>query len=1457
MIRYSLTDDEPTRPTRICFGLLSADEIEKMSVCEITETTLYYRGLPCSGGLLDPLMGSVDRRHLCASCMKDAQMCQGHPGHMCLPFPCYHIGFVDTVLKILRTTCFFCSRVCVLPDDMSQIKNLTGKQRFQAVHNQVRVRKTCPHCEKIRPAYSRSPYGIRAEWPPDHPWECAEEEEYCTQPFTARDALSILRNVPPEDLSLLGFDTEIAHPMNMIVQNLVVPPPCTRPAIYSSEGSRSRGQNDLTVRLAEILKRSHELRNFMKGVSWEEVDVTPEFLERLHRLQYEVYIMVNNSSRIQKPAGMGRSGGSMQIKSLTDRLKGKEGRIRGNLMGKRVDFSARCVITPDAYFECDRVGVPYGIAMNLTIPETVNISNLKQLTERVRLGTSDVRGAATVISASGVTTSLAYCRRREDIVLKTGDIVERFLQDDDVVVFNRQPSLHMHGMLAHRVRLMPGHTFRISLVVAAPYNADFDGDEMNLHVPQSKVASTECAMLMGVTQHCINSQSNKPVMGIVQDSLLGLYLLSRSDSILGYADVCRLIGTLRNTETSLPPADVVVRRSGKIHDRLWTGRSVFSLTLPKGLYLEASLPSDGDGDWNDDTLPVIVRDGRLVCGVLRKAHVGTSAGGIVDVICREHGGVVCMRFMANAQRLTHAFLLQKGHHVGIDDVMFSSEGQTKVNARLTKATLLCEEIQKDMTDASAEVQQKGERAILRLLGKMLLQTGGIVNELMEKDNAIRRMVNAGSKGSFINLSQICACLGQQSLEGSRIVAERERERTLPYYAHNDLTLASRGMVFNSFSLGLSPTELFYHAIGGREGLVDTAVKTSQTGYLQRRMNKSMEDHTLGNDGTIRNAMSEVVSFVWGSDGMNPCHLQRVRMHLVASSEDAWRHRFTPEELCVVRRARAQILRAKTHVLATEVDARVLLPFHPERLKDTLRRASTGGSDVADADRVWSTIADLDKGIPQTVVLALVDVFCRRNVVGKDRKVVDALLEKTLLQLERARTTHGESAGCIAAQSIGEPATQMTLNTFHLAGCASKNVTLGIPRLKELLDTSKASKTPCTTIRFRRPFSSNKEFAEYFANTLSLTRLGDIVSETRIQEHAETRAANDWMMYLDQFLADTNLCNAEGDISDFVIRLVLNKDFMKSRRLTPPMIRTILSERLSGRAIVSSTEVNSVDWLMHVRFFHVKDMVKTGGLSSDQQMVLCHRAANILMDTVVVGGHLDITGVSVGEMDVAETGGQEFVVNAYGHFLSDCVASDCVDWTRSTSNDIWETYTTFGIEACCHVFFDQLKAVVSFDGTYVDDRHMLLIVDTVFRNGNLMPLNRHGINRTDSSPLMRASFEETTDVLCEASIFAESENARGVTAAIMMGQLAGMGTGVGDVLFANRYMNTTNTTTIKKKGRTLRSTCRCQTFAKEGETLEYIVDDGNNVTGTSRPLSPVGEETRRKRARFRTGSPKRH
>ena len=1710
MITYTPSFTKPVRPKKIRFAILSDEEIRRVSVAKITETTLYYRGLPNSGGMNDALMGTCDRRLLCGTCMKDIRMCQGHIGHIELAYPMYHIGFFENVLKTLRCVCFFCSRLCATDEELQSF-DAVGKNRFVQVYMALKNRKKCPHCNMMRPNYVKASLNIRIEWPSDMEWESEDEYNYCNKLFTAREARSILQHVSDEDYRQLGYDPEHSHPKNMIQTTIVICPPVTRPAITQSEGSRSRGQNDLTHKYQDIQKKSLELATHIPD--WRTKVVTPELHEKIQKLQFEVFTLVNNSVKGQKQS-IQRSG--MPTKSIIERLKGKDGRIRGNLMGKRVDFSARSVITPCSNMDIDHVGVPEKLALTLTVSERVTHNNMETLIKRVRKGAGNINGADSVILQDGTVYQLEHCKDLTSINLKVGDVCERYLQDDDIVVFNRQPSLHRMSMLGHRVKIMPGLTFRLNVVCTSPYNADFDGDEMNLHVPRSQTALSDVMTMMMVGQQIISPQSNKPCMGIVQDSLVGSHLLCQDHIFLDHLHACHACATVKYVAKTL--GTPCIRVKGKPY---WSGKKLLSMLLPCGMTIDLAKIQTLD----DDLSQIVIRRGRMLCGSVTKSVLGASSGGIIDVFCRDFGNDKASEFMSDVQRLSNSYLLIRGFSVGVSDCILNEEGHKKVNERLEKATVLCEEISREMyqEETPEDVVRNAESTILKILSKTLMQTGSIVNDYV-KDNSIQCMVNCKSKGTPINLSQILGLVGQQSVEGGRIVAEKGC-RTLPYFGLKERSLASQGFVSNSYALGLLPTEFFFHAMGGREGLSDTAVKTSVTGYIQRRQIKSMEDHKVNYDKTVRDALNGIVEFVYGGDDMDPVKLERVKLGLLEEHPEHIRARMTDTEYEIAMKARSNLLSTRLYVNMPALDTRVLLPFHPLRILQMCEYTDVESEQIGQERALEMILQLIVKCDTNVLRAAILDYFCSSRVQTMVAKHFETLIYTVEQKMKKGIIHAGEMVGSLAAQSVGEPATQMsirgdehvlirdnqgvrsmricdvvdplidsgtppclqvmgvtptgqvswanvqgvsrhpangpllkvttatgrcvvatashsfltksaggkvvpirgdhlkigapvpimktyppieeearllgsqiargydhsrlkpeegtlvewlidksrcsaflhgllevgenatvtvgqryaplvqivchfagivpdciqmetyvklifdatqvsawtdqilwdsvrtiehlgnsnetvydftveqglqsfmltnglfvhnTLNTFHFAGCASKNVTLGIPRLKELLDVSKNPKTPSTTIRFKKPFSRDMEFVNYFANTLPLTRLGDVVSKCDIyhQDEQSQRPEDDWMdlsaKYMYSETHDTH--------SKYIARLLLNQAVMKTRHLTPPIVRRVLQQRLGERATVLSSEANDIEWVLRIRFARVSEMMKVVGMTSDREAVLCHRVVSTLLDTLALSGHPNVKSASIMEVhnEYLDADGvlmreNEYVVSTLGSCLLDCSASPCVDWVRTTSNDIVEIIELMGIEAAAAQLFEQLSTVVSFDGTYIDPRHLTIIVNTMCKGGGLMALNRHGINRSDTGPLGKCSFEETPDILHDAAMFAETDNAQGISTSIMTGQLARIGSGSSDILFHSRCFDPRQ---VHKEHKTLqkpwRSTCRCYTSTMRMEDIEYVDnvhDTKINQPELQKPFLDADElkessdkEPSAKRMRFRPRSP---
>ena len=465
----------------IQFSVLSPNDIINNSVVEITKTDTYAGNEPVPCGLFDPRMGVLEHNSLCRTCEQKNIFCPGHFGHIKLARPVFQPLFYENIRKLLKCVCYRCSRLLVSPTEageeyneilkkISQTKNLQKRweQMFKLCNTSTKLKRCggdgAPGCGALQPnRYSREgTLKIVAEW--------KEPEETIKKDLQPEEVLHIFERITEEDMEMLGFNPKFNRPEWMIYTVLPVPPPTVRPSIIEENGARR--EDDLTHKLCDIIKTNIQLKNRIdkEGANEDHLNVITG------ALQYHIATLLDNQIPGLPPAQQ-RNG--RKLKSVSDRLKKKDGRIRGNLNGKRVDQSARSVITPDPYISIDELGVPIKIAMNLTFPEVVNVYNIDEMRKLVINGPLTWPGAKDIRKKiDGKTYTLKYGDREklaEDLV--EGDVVDRHLRDGDYVLFNRQPSLHKMSMMCHRVRVMPYQTFRLNVLVTSPYNADFDGDK--------------------------------------------------------------------------------------------------------------------------------------------------------------------------------------------------------------------------------------------------------------------------------------------------------------------------------------------------------------------------------------------------------------------------------------------------------------------------------------------------------------------------------------------------------------------------------------------------------------------------------------------------------------------------------------------------------------------------------------------------------------------------------------------------------------------------------------------------------------------------------------------------------------------------------------------------------------------------------------------------------------------
>ncbi len=856
----------PTKQVEaIEFGLMTPDTIRKMSVARIITADTYDEdGLPITGGLMDGRLGTIEPGQRCKTCGNRVGECPGHFGHIELARPVIHVGYAKLIYKILRATCRQCSRLKLSEEEKKELRKrlhktmkLFGQTETKVVDEVLKKARTetCPYCESKQNK-------IRLE----KPTTFYEETEEGPKKLGSLEIREWLEKIHNEDCELMGINPEKARPEWMIWTVLPVPPVVIRPSITLESGVRS--EDDLTHKLVDIIRINQKLReNIEAGAP----SLIVEDLWEL--LQYHATTLLDNEVSGIPPA---RHRSGRALRTLTQRLKGKEGRFRSNLSGKRVDFSARTVISPDPNLSINEVGIPEEIAKILTVPEKVTDWNIEALKRLVLAGPAEVEGVNYVVRPDGRRIDLRFVRDKQTIAdsLEPKYIIERHIRDGDLVLFNRQPSLHRMSIMAHMAKIMPHRTFRLNLCVCPPYNADFDGDEMNAHIPQGGEAKAEALELMLVQKQILSPRYGGPIIGAIQDYITSAFLLSKKDTFLKKKEACQLL-LAAGYSGPLPPPEVAEP------EPMWSGKQIVSLIIPKGLNMTLKANNCRHCETcKEENCPydayVKVKDGRLICGILDRKTLGAQQPkNMIHRIVKEFGSDEARRFLDSLGKLLIAFISRHGFSMGLRDIAVLKEAQERIRAIIEekekKVLVLIKSFEKrELERLPGRTEEETLEMQIRQELSDARDTAGevITSEYLNPKNPIAIMAKSGARGSALNLAQMIACVGQQSVRGERI-SRGYKNRTLPHFKPGDIGSKARGFVESSFRKGLAPIEFFFHASGGREGLVDTAVRTSTSGYMQRRLINALQDLKAEYDGTIRNAIGDIIQFKFGEDGIDP------------------------------------------------------------------------------------------------------------------------------------------------------------------------------------------------------------------------------------------------------------------------------------------------------------------------------------------------------------------------------------------------------------------------------------------------------------------------------------------------------------------------------------------------------------------------------------------------------------
>jgi len=799
----------------IKFSLLSPEQIKKLSSAKIVTPELYdIDGYPVDGGLMDLRLGAIDPGVRCRTCGGRLKECLGHPGSIDLARAVIHLKYIPLIEVGLRSFCHDCGKLLL---DEVKLNKYSPSERAKKAKDQ----KKCPHC-------SAAHEKVKVDKPTN--FYVGKKRIFPTE------IREILVKIPDEELRKIGVDPHTCRPEWGVLTSLLVPPVTVRPSIILETGERS--EDDLTHKLSDIIRANQRL--------WENLNAgAPEVIieDLWDLLQYHVTTFFDNTVARVPPA---RHRSGQPLKTITERIKGKEGRIRKNLAGKRVNYSARTVVSPDPAISINEVGVPYEIARVVTVSETVNDLNMAKLKGLIKKG-EEYPGANYVIRPDGKRKKITEDLKEEIInELEAGYKVERHLQDGDIVLFNRHPSLHRGSLMAHFVRVLPGRTFRLHPAAAGPYNADFDGDEMNIHSPQNEEARAEAKILLDVKRNIMSPKNNTNLIGCIGDAITGNYLLGLEEFSNDYANQ-------------------LLHKSGlleSISKKNVAGTEIFSKILPK-----VSFSNDS----------INIKDGEVQKGIIDKSTFGDEDGELVKVVDKALGRTEAFESVKRAFQLGINYLTDRGITISVEDLDLDDESIALGDEIIKKAEKKTEELIESYNNDSLEIipgktkEESREIKILQVLNEVRTKIGAIVKERFPKTNPVSHMISSGGGGNILNITQMASCVGQQAFMGGRVDIGYNG-RTLSFFEKGDLSPKSRGFIKSPFIKGLRPDEFFFQAITGRDSLMDTALRTPKSGYLYRRLANALQDVRKEYDGTVRDSNNNIIQFKYGDDGKDVAKL---------------------------------------------------------------------------------------------------------------------------------------------------------------------------------------------------------------------------------------------------------------------------------------------------------------------------------------------------------------------------------------------------------------------------------------------------------------------------------------------------------------------------------------------------------------------------------------------------------
>jgi len=976
-------------------------------------------------------------------------------------------------------------------------------------------------------------------------------------------------------------------------------------------------------------------------------------------------------------------------------------------------------------------------------------------------------------------------------------------------------------------------------VYSTPLGNLWEFMEMNLHMPQDIESESELINLAATTWQIISPQNNKTIIGIFQDSLLGSYRFTRENINFTPRQAMNLLMNYDKIDVSKLNGSKTISNFDLISQ----------IMPPLSMKYKTNSYKDTEDAKTSNNI-VEIENGKYKRGQMDKGVLADGGKGLLHRICNDFGNMKGAEFVDSLQGIITEYMKSSAYSVGVSDLIADKKTNDAINEAITKKKKEVYDLI-DQTHLGIFENKTGktdeeefETQINNILNQASSDSGKIGLNSLSKDNRFVIMVKSGSKGSDLNISQMISCLGQQNVDGKRIPYGFE-DRTLPHFTKYDDSPSARGFVENSFISGLTPEELFFHAMGGRVGLIDTAVKTSQTGYIQRRLVKGLEDIKIEYDMTVRNNKRKIIQFAYGDDGVDTVKVESQSLPLMKMSiEEIYAHFQPPTDdtkkgeeysTSYTNAARSRLKSQHDSLMKRSKDmieymlrSREFIANNVYKKKDTHSVfmpvafsyiiSNIQGQQMLNAkslvditpleayniiDNGFEQLMKIHYAAPTNLFQTLYYYYLNTKdllmMKRFNKHALEVLVEQVIYMYKKSIVAPGEMVGIIAAQSIGEPTTQMTLNTFHFAGVASKsNVTRGVPRIEEILSLSENPKNPSCTIFLKQDEETQQENAQKHMHKIEYTCLRSIVDTIEIcydPDDMSTLIEKDTLLMkqyyeFENMLAGIDSKDEECKKSKWVIRMEMNVEEMLERNITMDDIHFAIKNVYKNKVCCVFSDYNSDNLVFRLRLITESKKMSAAAAAAaaakslDQQdeIYMLKNFQDNLLDNLILRGVKNIERViprkiidSMVEEDGMYVKKDTWVLDTVGTNLLSILALDYIDVNRTITNDIQEVYRVLGIEAARQTILNEITE--AFDSTYINSHHLTVLCDRMtYNNTNgMVSIFRHGINNDDIGPISKASFEESNSILIQAAAHAELDNMRGVSANVMLGQQGYFGT----------------------------------------------------------------------------------